>query len=141
MGYRHHRYRSRLVFLLMLSGLMLASSALHAADQHTMQLKAAPASPRDSVVDELASIVVLCAKRPHSDEFIDSWRDYLQAHYDPAMDVDGMVDAILTLAKEHRRTDKTRDVKRASSNKIANEPDVRKRMHDTAKATINNMKG
>ncbi|MCH9025615.1 MAG: hypothetical protein IIA05_00685 [Proteobacteria bacterium] len=45
----------------------------------------------DSVSDELAGIVVLCATRHESGQLHAQWADYLRKHYNGDMDIDALV--------------------------------------------------
>lgn len=48
----------------------------------------------DSVSDELAGIVVLCATRHESGQLHAQWADYLRKHYNGDMDIDALIKEI-----------------------------------------------
>jgi hypothetical protein len=87
----------------------------------------------DSVVDELGTIVVLCATEPDSGQFRKAWKNWLASNYRPGMEVDAIISDVIRRADEHRN--KTGKKKRSSqsSKKIV------KNMHDTARNAINNI--
>ena len=76
--------RYPLVFLM-----LLVSMCVQAQDTR-LTTSAKPVAV-DSVSDELASIVVLCATRHESGQLHSQWADYLQKHYNDAMDIDALV--------------------------------------------------
>ena len=70
----------------------------------SLQLQAVPSQePVDSVASDLQKIVVLCATQPQSAEFDRAWALYLEEHYKPNLDVDGLIDDVLTRAENYVR--------------------------------------
>lgn len=91
----------------------------------------------DSVVDELAGIVVLCATQPQSAEFKNAWTTWVRQHHQPCMDIDAVIHDVLKRASAYNGTQRgsatTRKKPKASTTK--------KMMHDTAMAVIRKMGG
>jgi|GEM_PF-5826852 len=64
--------------------------------------EARPPDPmEDSVAKDLQRIVVLCATEPQSAEFDGAWSQYLEEHYEPDLDVDGLIEEVLLRAEAH----------------------------------------
>ncbi len=91
-----------------------------------------------STVDELASIVVLCAKDHQSAEFKRAWASYLQKHRPGKAETAKLIQQVLTRAENYRQEfGQTRGNKDRSANWKG---EASKTMHDTAKAIISNLK-
>ena len=88
----------------------------------------------DSAVPELASIVVLCATKPDSNEFKKAWKNWLASNYRRGMDVDATIADVLQRADKHR----LQSGKKARGKK--NTTKISRLMHDTAKAVISNVR-
>lgn len=73
--------RYTLLFLM-----LLVSMGLHAQDT-----RLATPAVEESVSNELAAIVVLCATRHESDQLHSQWARYLRVNYNGEMDVDALV--------------------------------------------------
>ena len=78
-------------------------STVEPASQPLSGVASSPETGIDSVVDELQGIVVLCATKPQSAEFDRAWAGYLQRHYKPGMNVDRLINDVLTRAETHVR--------------------------------------
>ena len=57
----------------------------------------------DSVADNLQKIVVLCATKPQSAEFDQAWTLYLKEHYKPGLNVDRLINKVLSRAETYVR--------------------------------------
>ncbi|TDJ11605.1 MAG: hypothetical protein E2O64_03060 [Gammaproteobacteria bacterium] len=77
--------RNTLVFLM-----LLVSMGVQAQDTQ-LATPAKTATVEDSVSDELASIVALCATRHESDQLHSQWAKYLRKNYHGDMDIDALV--------------------------------------------------
>ena len=87
------------------------------AAEEEAEFKAAKAEPADigrlatgeqateSVVPELASIVVLCATDPQSPEFEQSWSAYLREHRPQGNELNQLINQVLREAEAHRSRD------------------------------------
>lgn len=143
--------RYTLVFLM-----LLVSMGVPAQDTR-LTTSAQPVAV-DSVSDELASIVVLCATRHESGQLHSQWADYLRKHYDGDMDINALVREITRQATgywqvrlisasmlgsksrsgapmsqaEIRARQKLQDFVRAA-------PEIERALRNTARATVANM--
>lgn len=143
--------RYTLVFLM-----LLVSVGVQAQDTR-LTTSAQPVAV-DSVSDELASIVVLCATRHESGQLHSQWADYLRKHYDGDMDINALVREITRQATgywqvrlisasmlgsksrsgapmsqaEIRARQKLQDFVRAA-------PEIERALRNTARATVANM--
>ncbi len=141
-----------LVFLM-----LLVSMGVQAQDTR-LATPAKAATVKDSISDELASIVALCATQHESDQLHSQWAKYLRKNYDSDMDIDALVREITrqatgywqvrlisasmlgsksrsgapTSQAEIRAKQKLQDFIRAV-------PGIEKALRNTARATIANM--
>ena len=86
----------------------------------------------DSVVDYLDGIVVLCATQPQSVEFKNAWTTWVHQHHQPGMDIDAVINDVLTRARAYNATQGSRTITQKKSRVTTTE----KMMHDTAMAVI-----
>lgn len=91
----------------------------------------------DSVVDDLASIVVLCATQPQSAEFKNAWTTWIRQHHQPGMDINAVIKDVFNRAKAYNSTQSASTTKQKKPKKSNTE----KMMHDTAMAVIRKMGG
>ena len=91
----------------------------------------------DSAVDELAGIVVLCATQPQSVEFKNAWTTWVRQHHEPGMDIDAVINDVLTRARAYNTTQRSSTITRKKSKVTTTE----KMMHDTAMAVIRKIGG
>ncbi len=112
------------------------------APAHTPEwtdLKDNDAGTSDSVVPELQEIVVLCATKPNSAEFRNQWTTYVRKNHRPGAQIDAVIDDVIRQADAYRarQSNASKTSARRAMNSNAG---TRRIMHDSAMATIRNMK-
>lgn len=63
--------------------------------------------PTGGLSPDLQKIVILCATDPESAELKRDWATYLHERYEDGMNVDAMIEDLITRADEYRRTTHT----------------------------------
>ena len=91
----------------------------------------------DSVVDDLAGIVVLCATQPQSVEFKNAWTTWVRQHYQPGMDIDAVISDVMQRARAYNNTQRSS----STTPKKSKAKTTKKMMHDTAMAVIRKIGG
>ena len=92
----------------------------------------------DSVAGDLQRIVVLCATEPESAEFDRAWGQYVEEHYGPDLDIDGLIEEVLLRADTHVVFG---DGRRGSRLPTAGDRDeTRRRMRAVADRTISGIR-
>jgi hypothetical protein len=121
------------VFLLVL----LSSAVLHAQERTTATITSATIEPEpvDSVVPELAGIVVLCATEPDSKELKRQWRIYVRKNMVNEKDLGAVIFKVINDAEAHRGNNRMKrgETPDASRDRRAK---MYRLLHDTAMAVI-----
>ena len=55
-----------------------------------------------SLASELDALVKLCATQPESSEFETAWSVYVTTHFEPGMDLDRLIETVLSKADRYR---------------------------------------
>ena len=129
----------RLLTLAIVIVLLTPATDLFAQSTDRTDVKAPDTEPVaiDSVVDDLSGIVVLCATQPQSAEFKNAWTTWVRQHHQPGMDIDAVINDVLTRASAYNSTQRSSTTKRKKSKAET----TKKMMHDTAMAVIRKIGG
>jgi hypothetical protein len=128
-----------LIFAITLLTVLIPTTDMFAQSNDRTDVRASEtdAVAVDSVVDELAGIVVLCATQPQSVEFKNAWTTWVRQHHQPGMDIDAVINDVLTRARAYNATQRSRTITQKKSRVTTTE----KMMHDTAMAVIRKIGG
>jgi len=100
---------------------------------------AQPATSPEMIAGDLQKIVVLCATGQYSPELDQAWHAYLKLHYRPGEDIDGMIHDISRRAQAWRDAMYQQPAP-GESRQLGTVSNVMKKLHETAKAAIQNMR-
>lgn len=117
--------------------LLLLAVSLFAQETKTARVTSQQPKPAqiDSVIPELAGIVVLCATQPDSAEFKKQWRDYVRRHHLSETDLGPLIFRVINHAEAYRGNQRLNrgESPDASRDRRAK---IYRNMHDTAMAVI-----
>ena len=115
--------------------LITASSMAQETKTARITSKESKPEPIESVIPELAGIVVLCATEPQSEEFKQQWRNYVRRHNVSETDLGAHIFRIINDAEAYRGNHR---LNRGESPDASRDRRARiyRSMHDTAMAVI-----
>lgn len=91
----------------------------------------------NNVADDLQKVVVLCATKPKSAEFEQAWAAFVEKHYKPSMDINDVINDVLSRADTYRVETHTRTGSLTADSEERRA--IRSRMLETAVVVIRNI--
>lgn len=98
-----------------------------------------PSAAPEMIAGDLQKIVVLCAAGQYSPQLDQSWRAYVESHYQAGMDLDGLLSDIFRRANAYRRA-MYQEPPTRGSRQSGTQQGMMKSLHDAAKSVIQNMR-